>query len=119
MHDKTRAFIDALEQLERDSDAETIAKLFADDADVSNPMVEHVGEGEAGALAFWRNYRKAFGTIRSEFRDIVEDGNVAMLEWTSTGTSDGQDFRYGGVSAIEHGDGGIASFRTYFNPLKF
>lgn len=117
MRDKTQAFLDALEQLEKNGDAEPIAALFAEDADVSNPMVDHDHEGQPGALAFWRSYRKAFDDIQSDFRAIVENNDVAMLEWVSTGAAAGKDVRYGGVSVIEHGDGGITSFRAYFNPV--
>lgn len=115
MNDTTQAFIDALAQLERDGDAGPIAALFTVDADVANPLVEHPAQGKHGARAFWKAYRGAFEEIRSEFRHVVEEGNVAMLEWVSTGKAAGKDVRYGGVSVLEHGEGGITSFRTYFN----
>ena len=115
MSDKTDQFIEALHKLEDSRDAEAIAALFAEDADVSNPLVEHRGEGEEGALSFWRSYREAFETIRSEFRNIVEQDGVAMLEWTSEGRADGGAVHYGGVSVLEHGENGIKAFRTYFD----
>lgn len=115
MSKKTKKFIEALHGLEESRDAGPIAALFAADADISNPLVEHRQEGEAGALSFWRSYREAFETIRSEFRNIVEEGGVAMLEWVSEGSADGSAVRYGGVSVLEHGEDGIKSFRTYFD----
>lgn len=115
MNDNTRAFIDALTRLEQSGDADAIAGFFAEGADVSDPMVKHSAEGEPGARAFWTRYREAFDEIRSEFRNVVEDGNVAMLEWTSEGSSDGAPVRYGGVSVLEHGRDGIRAFRASFN----
>jgi ketosteroid isomerase-like protein len=109
-------FIDALATLEESGDAGPIAALFAEGADVSNPLVAHPGKGEQGARDFWTAYRAAFGTIHSEFRNIVEADDVSMLEWVSTGTLDGKDVRYDGVSVLEHGEGGITAFRTYFDP---
>lgn len=118
MHDKTQAFIDALAELEKSGTLEPIAKLFAENADVSNPMVEHDNEGEAGAKSFWHSYRSAFDSIESRFTHVIEDDNVAMLEWRSHGSANGKQVRYGGVSVIEHGDAGIVAFRTYFNPAS-
>jgi ketosteroid isomerase-like protein len=115
MSERTQRFIDALAALERDGDADAIGELFADGASISNPMVRHDGEGAPGARAFWRSYRSAFDDVRSEFRNVVEEGDTAMLEWTSEGRIDGKPVRYGGVSVLEHGEGGIVAFRAYFN----
>lgn len=112
MRDKSQAFIDALAELEKSSKVDPIAKLFAGNADVSNPMVEHDDEGEAGAESFWHSYRSAFDSIESEFTHVIEEGNVAMLEWRSHGSANGKEVRYGGVSVIEHGGAGIVAFRT-------
>lgn len=116
MAERADTFIDALHKLEAEQDVEPIAALFAAGADVSNPMVKHAGEGEQGAAQFWRGYRMTFDTIESSFRHIVEQGDVVLLEWTSTGAMEGTDIRYGGVSVIEYGEGGITAFRTYFDP---
>jgi hypothetical protein len=113
--EKTDKFIEALHTLEDAGDAEPIAALFAGGADVSNPLVKHPNEGEQGALTFWKSYRDAFDTIHSEFRNIVEEDGVAMLEWTSEGSANGGPVRYGGVSILEHGEDGIKAFRTYFD----
>lgn len=115
MSEKTDEFVEALRRLEESGEAESIAALFAEGADVSNPLVAHRGEGEGGALVFWQTYRKSFETIRSEFRNIVEADGVAMLEWTSEGRAEGGEVHYGGVSVLEHGDSGIKAFRTYFD----
>ena len=113
-----QSFIEALHRLEESGDVEPIARLFANGADVSNPLVEHQREGEDGARAFWSTYRGSFDSIRSEFRNIVERHGVVMLEWISTGAVKGRDLRYGGVSVLEFGEGGITAFRSYFDPAK-
>lgn len=118
MPSKADTFITALHTLEESRDAGPISALFAFDADTSNPLVKHSGEGKQGAEAFWTGYRSAFETIRSEFRNIVEDEHVAILEWVSEGTSKEGPVRYGGTSVIEHGDDGITAFRAYFDPTQ-
>ncbi len=118
MEQRTQHFIDALRQLETTSDAQPIAALFADDADLSNPMVKHDAEGKAGAHAFWTRYRASFETISSEFKNIVEQGDVALLEWVSEGTIRGKAIRYGGVTVLEFGQAGIAAFRSYFDTAQ-
>ncbi|WP_076072816.1 nuclear transport factor 2 family protein [Sphingomonas montana] len=111
-----QTFIDALRTLEEGSDAGPIAALFADDAEISNPLVEHGGKD--GAAAFWTAYRGTFDTIRSEFRNVVQGDKIALLEWVSEGQVDGKDVRYGGVSVLELSEDTIAAFRTYFDPSQ-
>lgn len=118
MPGKAQTFIDALRRLEETGEVEPIAALFAPDATTSNPLVKHADEGQGGAAAFWTGYRKAFETIRSDFRNIVEDDKVAILEWVSEGTSKDGPVRYGGVSVVEHGEDGITAFRAYFDPAQ-
>ena len=118
MPQKADNFIAALHTLEESRDVGPIAALFAPDATTSNPLVKHAGEGKQGTEAFWTSYRAAFETIRSEFRNIVEDDNVAILEWVSEGSSKEGPVKYGGVSVVEHGEGGITAFRAYFDPTQ-
>ena len=116
MEERTQRFIDALGQLEASKDAGPIAALFAEGADVSNPMVRHEAEGQGGAHAFWTRYRASFETISTSFRTIVDGQDAALLEWVSEGRMKGEPVRYGGVSVLEFGEGGITAFRTYFDP---
>lgn len=116
MHTRTRTFIDALARLEETGDPGPLVALFAEGADVSNPLVRHEGEGGRGADAFWRHYRGAFTRIGSTFRSIVDDGETSMLEWTSEGETAAGPVRYGGVSVIAWEGERIAAFRTYFDP---
>lgn len=115
-----KAFTDALDALEQRGDAAPIAALYADDADLSNPLVQHRYRGRDGARDFWSMYRGAFQSIRSEFQHIVSDERSALLEWTSRGTrQDGQPVEYRGVTVLEYGgDGAIRAFRTYFDPRQ-
>lgn len=113
----TDRFIEALRRLEEDRDVEPLAALHAPDADISNPLVQHVHRGPDGARRFWRGYRGSFETVRSEFHHAITDGRSALLEWTSAGTlADGKPFRYRGVTVLEFGADGIAAFRSYFDP---
>lgn len=118
MPQKADTFIAALHTLEESRDVGPIAALFAPDADTSNPLVKHAGEGKQGAKAFWTSYRAAFETIHSEFRNIVEDDKVAILEWVSKGSSKEGPVHYGGVSVVEYDDRGITGFRAYFDPAQ-
>jgi SnoaL-like polyketide cyclase. len=115
MPDLSKTFIDALGRLETNRDVEAIASLFADNAEVSNPLVTYQDGGADAAKTFWSQYRDAFDEIRSEFRTVTEKDGLSFLEWTSKGSIDGKGFDYEGVSILE-GDGDrITSFRTYFD----
>ena len=118
MEQRTQQFVEALRQLETTGDADPIAALFAADADLSNPMVKHDGEGKAGAHVFWSRYRASFETVSSTFRTIVAQDDAALLEWVSEGVMRGQPVRYGGVSVLEFGDTGIVAFRSYFDTAQ-
>lgn len=121
MGERAQKFIDALWTLEGTKDVGPIASLFRQGADISNPLVKHAGEGERGAAQFWTHYRAAFGAIRSEFRNVVEEGDAALLEWVSEGDMGGEPIRYGGVSVLEFEegpDGLLRAFRTYFDPTQ-
>lgn len=73
--------------------------------------------GVAGARDFWQHYRDTFESIESRFMNVVEAGNVAMLEWRSSGrATTGDDFSYGGVSVLEFDGEKVKRFRAYFDP---
>ena len=120
MNADPKAFTDALATLEQDGDADPIAALYADDADLSNPLVQHRYQGKGGAHEFWTMYRGAFQSIESAFHHIVSDQDSALLEWTSRGKrQDGQAVAYRGVTVLEYdGTGAISAFRTYFDPRQ-
>ncbi|QAY77827.1 SDR family oxidoreductase [Sphingosinicella sp. BN140058] len=112
-------FIEALRHLEESGETSAIVDLFADGAEISNPLVKHEAGGREAAERFWTSYRAAFSAIRSEFRQVADAGGTAFLEWVSSGTAaNGTSFRYGGVSVIEHDGQRIGSFRTYFDTAQ-
>jgi ketosteroid isomerase-like protein len=115
-HRRAQTFIDALHDLEETRDTEPIVSLFNDDADISNPVMQHKHRGQDGARDFWSSYRGTFDEIHSNFRHVLEDGDTAVLEWTSRGrAADGGEIAYGGVSVLEFEGDRIRSFRTYFD----
>ncbi|HEX8363169.1 MAG TPA: nuclear transport factor 2 family protein [Longimicrobium sp.] len=114
---RAQRFADALQALEEGQDVEPLATLHGDDADISNPLVPHVHQGQQGARAFWSSYRGTFATIRSEFHHVEDAGDTSFLEWTSTGRStQGRDFSYRGVSVVEWNGDQVRAFRAYFDP---
>ena len=114
-----RKFIDALHQLEQTEDMEPMARLFAEEATLSNVAGARHFDGPEGARAFWRAYRHNFGEVHSEFRRIIDTPEGAALEWESEGTTHGgHSFRYSGVTLLDFRDGQVTRFHSYFDPGK-
>jgi hypothetical protein len=112
-------FIEALGNLEKSEDIETIVALFADDAEIGNVTLTNKLNGADGAKEFWTNYRKTFGEVSSEFTNKIHSENVSALEWTTVGTSaNGSEINYDGVSILEFEGEKIKRFFAYFNPAK-
>ncbi|MGI8786725.1 MAG: nuclear transport factor 2 family protein [Pyrinomonadaceae bacterium] len=118
MAEKTaEKFINALAELEANSDVEKIAALFADDCEIGNVVMAENSHAVKGAREFWTNYRGTFGKVKSEFRNKIYSDGKAALEWTTTGTNtDGQQIKYDGVSVLETDGEKITRFFAYFNP---
>ena len=113
---RAKRFIEALHELEEAWDVEPIVSLYAEAADISNPVSRHHHQGQDGARDFWSSYRGTFDEIHSDFRHVLEDGDTAILEWTSRGrAANGGEIRYGGVSVLEFENDRIRSFRSYFD----
>jgi len=94
-----------------------MARLFADDAQLSNATHVEPQRGAQAARHFWHAYRESFDEIASEFRNVVESEHAVLLEWTSRGRlAGGGDVEYGGVSVLELDAGRIHRFRAYFDP---
>ena len=112
-------FIEALNNLEKNEDAETIVALFSEDAEIGNVTLTESFGGTDGAREFWTNYRKTFGEVGSKFTNKIHSENVSALEWTTTGTSaNGGEIQYDGVSVLEFEGEKIKRFFAYFNPAK-
>jgi len=109
-------FVQALWALEEDRDVEPLAALHTDDCKVGNVAVPKTFEGMDGLKEFWTNYRKTFGEMKSEFRNVFATEDRAALEWTTTGTSDGDSVEYAGVSILEIEGDKVKRFMAYFDP---
>lgn len=115
-------FITELHSIE-DGDAagvDRIVDLFADNAELTNPIIERDGSERTGRdqiAEFWREYSTTFKNIHSEFFDITASDHSAGLFWRSTGTNaTGQPLEYEGVSLLELDDTGkIARFKGFFD----
>ena len=119
MSANTDQFIDALRQLESDNDVEPLVGLFADDCTLQNITVGEDHHGKDGARGFWSDDRKLFDEVKSDFRNVIVDGDRAALEWTRHGTARaGGEVEYAGVSVIEFGESGISRFMGYFHPRE-
>jgi ketosteroid isomerase-like protein len=121
-HEWAQRFIDALHDLEQngESSVDDIAALFSDDAQLTNSALALTDGGYAGregVRAFWTEYRKQFGDIRSRFSHVTSSDDAAGLFWRSEGNyADGAPMGYDGVSLLVFNDEGkIASFRGYFD----
>ncbi|HEY8609086.1 MAG TPA: nuclear transport factor 2 family protein [Noviherbaspirillum sp.] len=115
-------FIARLHSVEQGESAgvDTIVEMFADDAELSNPLVERTGHERKGRdqiAQFWREYRGVFRDIHSEFTDVTASDHSAGLFWRSTGTdAGGKPLEYEGVSLLTFNeDGKIRHFKGYFD----
>jgi ketosteroid isomerase-like protein len=122
IREAARRFIGQLDRLEQgDPDAaDDLLALFAEDAHLSNPIIERAGGERVGrdAIAdFWRNYRGSFGHIHSEFYDVTAGDQSAGLFWRSKGAGpDGQALSYEGVTLLNFDDGGrITRLKGFFD----
>ena len=110
-------FIDALRRVEDAGNVDAMAPLHAPDAEISNVTMAEPERGPDGAKHFWTKYRESFTRVHSEFRNLVESDEAALLEWTTdVTTAAGVSTRYDGVSVLEFGGGKIRRFRAYFDP---
>lgn len=109
------SFIEALWRLEEDRDVEPLVGIHAEDCEVGNVSVPRTFGGHDGLREFWTNYRKTFGEMKSEFRNVIATGDRVALEWTTRGTEDGDEVSYDGVSILETEGGKVRRFMAYFD----
>jgi ketosteroid isomerase-like protein len=118
-------FISQLHRLE-DGDAsaaDQLASLFAQDAALSNPLLEQQGRERVGRddiAGFWREYRSSFGHVHSDFGNVTANDHSAGLFWHSSCTGpNGQPVEYDGVTLLTFDDDGkILRMRGYFDRDK-
>jgi steroid delta-isomerase-like uncharacterized protein len=108
-------FVEALRKVEEDRDVEAMVEIHTEDCEVGNVSVPQTFRGHDGLREFWTNYRKTFGEMKSTFRNVFATEEGAALEWTTKGTSNGEDVSYDGVSILEMEDGKVRRFMAYFD----
>jgi hypothetical protein len=112
------AFIEALRKLEGDRDVEPLVAVHTEDCEVGNVSVPETFGGHEGLREFWKVYRGTFGEMKSEFRNVIAAEDRAALEWTTTGTSNGDEVAYDGVSILEIEGDKVRRFMAYFDSRK-
>ena len=108
-------FVEALRKLEEDRDVEALVEIHTEDCEVGNVSVSETFKGHEGLREFWRSYRSTFAEMRSEFRNVIDTEDRAALEWTTTGTSNGDPVSYDGVSILEIEGDKVRRFMAYFD----
>ena len=111
--------MDALQGLESSGDADTIVSLFTDDASLER-LTHKTYAGKADAEKFWGEYLEPFNKIATEFYNVTEDDDGAVLEWESQGELEsGKAIHYKGVSSLSFEGKKVKSFRTYYDSAAF
>jgi SnoaL-like domain len=111
-------FVEALHKLEEDRDVEPLVEIHTEDCEVGNVSVPQAFESHEGLREFWSEYRKTFGEMKSTFRNVFATEDRAALEWTTEGTSEGDQVSYDGVSILEIEGGKVRRFVAYFDPRE-
>ena len=115
-HGTTRAFVDALHELERSGDTGPMASLFTDDAAVQSIDGHDERTGPEGISELFTTYRKQFDQLATTFTAVTEDDGGAALEWSTDATGvDGRDISYRGVTVIDLDGDTITRFSTIYD----
>jgi hypothetical protein len=113
-----QSFIDCLKSYEKTGNLEPLLDRFTTDGEACNVRMDHPAKGRKGLQSFWTSYRQAFREIESNFTAVKKGGNIAVLEWQSTGSlPSNAPVRYRGVTILEvDADGDhVRSMRSYFD----
>jgi ketosteroid isomerase-like protein len=118
---RAQTFADALQKMESSGDATALLSQFADGAELSRPELDKAHGPTTDPEQFWSAYRDQFSELSTEFDHIDEEGDLAVLEWTSRGTlSAGRSIEYRGVSILGFDDSDkVARFSTYYDTAAF
>ena len=116
----TEDFMDALQGFERTGDPGPLVALFHQDGEAVSLGRTEPARGHDEMEEFWRDYRTAFRSVRSEFTHVIEGEGGAVLEWVSRGAlANGEAVEYKGVTVLEVGGGRIQRCRTYYDSAVF
>ena len=116
----TDDFMRSLQEIERTGRVEPLVDLFHDDAEAMNLGRTEPAAGRDQVHEFWRAYLSAFKQIRSEFTNVIEGEQGAVLEWISRGAlPNGEPVEYRGVSVLETDGDRVRKFRTYYDSAVF
>jgi ketosteroid isomerase-like protein len=116
----TNAFMRSLQQAERTGQIEPLMELFHPDAEALNLGRTEPARGREAVGEFWRAYLSAFADIRSEFTNVIQGEDGAVLEWISRGAlPNGEPVEYRGVSVLEMEGDRVRKFRTYYDSAVF
>ncbi len=117
--DRTQAFMDALKTLESDENPDNLVALFTEEATLER-MTHKTYEGKADTETFWQEYLEPFDDIATEFYNVTEDDDGAVLEWRSEGSlTGGKAIHYRGVSSLSFESDKVKAFRTYYDSAAF
>jgi hypothetical protein len=108
-------FVAALWELEENEDVEPLVEIHTEDCEVGNVSVPETFNDHEGLREFWTSYRSTFGEMKSKFRNVIATEEGAALEWTTTGTSNGDSVSYDGVSVLEIEGDKVRRFMAYFD----
>jgi ketosteroid isomerase-like protein len=110
----------ALRGLESTGEVGPLLALFHDDAEIVNLGRTAPTRGREEIEGFWRDYRAAFRSIRSDFLNVIEGETGSVLEWVSRGArANGEPVEYKGVTVLEVEGGRIRRCRTYYDSTVF
>lgn len=111
--------MDALKMYEAESDVDALLGRFTDDATLER-LTHKTYEGKEDTARFWREYLEPFERVATEFFNVTEDDDGAVLEWVSKGSlKGGKALRYKGVSSLSFEGDKVKSFRTYYDSAAF
>lgn len=117
--DRAQTFMDALQTLEQNKDPNTLAVLFTDDATLER-FTHKTYKGQEDTQRFWTEYLEPFNDLATEFFNVTEDGDGAVLEWETKGSlANGKPIHYRGVSSLSFDGDKVKAFRTYYDSAAF
>lgn len=119
--DIVEEFIAALQGLEDRGDVDGIVALFAADAAIETPAAQHLPRSADAVRYFWRHYRGAFESVKTEFVRTLRDGEHVCLEWVSRALPRGDHaaLEYRGVTLLDLSGGCIRRLRSYYDTRPF